>query len=185
MGFVNAREKGNCFNLFFAILSGLIQLSVPLGIQSIIGFVLGAAMVTSIYILILVVVVGVLFTGILQINQMKIIEKIQQKIFTSFAFEFAEIMPQFDLKKIDDYYLPEKVNRFFDTINLQKGISKLLLDVPIASIQVIFGLLLLSFYHPFFIAFGLLLVFIYGLFSDLPVSWALKQALPKANTNTK
>lgn len=145
---------------FFAILSGLIQLSVPLGIQAIIGFVLGATMVTSIYILILVVVAGVLFTGILQINQMKVIEKIQQKIFTRYAFEFAESMPKFDLKKIDDYYLPEKVNRFFDTLNLQKGISKLLLDVPIASIQVIFGLLLLSFYHPFFIVFGLLLVFI-------------------------
>lgn len=145
---------------FFAILSGLIQLSVPLGIQAIIGFVLGAAMVTSIYILILVVVVGVLLTGILQINQMRIIEKIQQKIFTGYAFEFAESMPKFDLKKIDDYYLPEKVNRFFDTINLQKGISKLLIDVPIASIQILFGLLLLSFYHPFFIAFGLLLIFI-------------------------
>jgi ATP-binding cassette, subfamily B, bacterial len=145
---------------FFAILSGLIQLSVPLGIQAIIGFVLGAAMVTSIYILILVVVVGVLLTGILQINQMRIIEKIQQKIFTEYAFEFAESMPKFDLKKIDDYYLPEKVNRFFDTINLQKGISKLLIDVPIASIQILFGLLLLSFYHPFFIAFGLLLLLI-------------------------
>jgi ABC-type bacteriocin/lantibiotic exporter with double-glycine peptidase domain len=145
---------------FFAILSGLIQLSVPLGIQAIIGFVLGAAMVTSIYILILVVVIGVLITGILQINQMRIIEKIQQKIFTEYAFEFAESMPKFDLKKIDDFYLPEKVNRFFDTINLQKGISKLLIDVPIASIQILFGLLLLTFYHPFFIAFGLLLILI-------------------------
>ncbi len=145
---------------FFAILSGLIQLSVPLGIQAIIGFVLGAAMVTSIYILIIVVVIGVLVTGILQINQMKIIEKIQQKIFTRYAFEFAELMPQFDLKKIDDYYLPEKVNRFFDVVNLQKGISKLLLEVPIATIQIVFGLLLLTFYHPFFIAFGLLLILI-------------------------
>jgi ATP-binding cassette subfamily B protein len=145
---------------FFAILSGLIQLSVPLGIQAIIGFVLGAAMVTSIYVLIIVVVVGVFIVGVMQVNQMKIIEKIQQKIFTRYAFEFAELMPQFDLKKIDNYYLPEKVNRFFDVINLQKGVSKLLLDVPIASIQIIFGLLLLMLYHPFFIAFGLLLIFI-------------------------
>lgn len=170
---------------FFAILSGLIQLSVPLGIQSIIGFVLGAAMVTSIYILIFVVVLGVLLTGILQINQMKIIEKIQQKIFTRFAFEFAEIMPQFDLKKIDDYYLPEKVNRFFDTINLQKGISKLLLDVPIASIQVIFGLLLLSFYHPFFIAFGLLLILILWLILRFTSSLGLKTSLAESKYKYK
>jgi ABC-type bacteriocin/lantibiotic exporter with double-glycine peptidase domain len=145
---------------FYAILSGLVQLSVPIGVQAIIGFVLGASMVTSIYILIFVVVLGVLMVGIMQINQMKIIEKIQQNIFTRNAFAFAETIPRFDLKKVDNYYLPEKVNRFFDTVNVQKGLSKLLLDIPTATIQIIFGLILLSLYHPIFIVFGLILVFI-------------------------
>lgn len=49
-----------------------------------------------------------------------------------------------DIKGTDQYYLPEKINRFFDTLNVQKGISKLLLDIPGATIQVIFGLILLS-----------------------------------------
>lgn len=96
----------------------------------------------------------------MQMNQMKIIEKIQQNIFTRYAFEFAETIPRFDLKKVDNYYLPEKVNRFFDTLNLQKGLSKLLLDIPTATIQIIFGLILLSLYHPIFIVFGFLLLFI-------------------------
>lgn len=145
---------------FYAILSGLGQLSVPVGIQAIIGFVLGAAMVTSIYVLIFLVVLGVAAVGIFQINQMKIIEKIQQKIFARNAFEFADIIPRFDLIKTDNLYLPEKVNRFFDTLNVQKGLSKLLLDVPVASIQIVFGLLLLGIYHPFFIIFGLFLLLI-------------------------
>lgn len=145
---------------FYAILSGLLQLSVPIGVQAIIGFVLGASMVTSIYVLIFVVVLGVLMVGIMQMNQMKIIEKIQQNIFTRFAFEFSETIPRFDLKKVDNYYLPEKVNRFFDTLNVQKGLSKILLDIPTATIQIIFGLILLSLYHPIFIVFGCLLLFI-------------------------
>ncbi|MEY4906130.1 MAG: hypothetical protein RLZZ292_3945, partial [Bacteroidota bacterium] len=41
---------------FYAILSGLVQLSVPIGVQAIIGFVLGAVMVTSLYVLIVLVV---------------------------------------------------------------------------------------------------------------------------------
>ncbi len=143
---------------FFAILNGLVQLSLPLGVQAIISFVIGASMVTSIYILITIVVIGVWIVGILQVNQMKIIERIQQKIFLRNVIEFAEIIPKIDLKKSNNYYLPEKVNRFFDTISIQKGVSKLLLDIPIASIQVIFGILLLSFYHPIFIVFGLLLL---------------------------
>ncbi len=145
---------------FYAILSGLVQLSVPIGVQAIIGFVLGAAMVTSLFVLIFLVVVGVALVGIFQINQMKIIEKIQQRIFTRYAFDFAEKIPRFDLKQADNIYLPEIINRFFDTLNLQKGLSKLLLDIPTASIQIVFGLLLLSLYHPFFIAFGFLLIVI-------------------------
>ncbi|MBX7226192.1 MAG: ATP-binding cassette domain-containing protein [Chitinophagales bacterium] len=154
-------EKSEIVSIYFyAILSGLVQLSVPIGIQSIIGFVLGATMVTSIYVLIALVVLGVFFVGTLQINQMKIIEKIQQKIFTKYAFQFTEKIPQLDLKKMDNYYLPEKINCFFDTLNVQKGLSKLLLDIPAASIQILFGLLLLSFYHPFFIGFGVLLLMV-------------------------
>ncbi len=142
---------------FYAILNGLMQLSVPLGIQAIIGFVLGASMATSIYVLIFLVVMGVFIVGVLQVNQMKIIERIQQKIFTRYAFEFVDKIPKFDLYKTDNYFIPERVNRFFDTINLQKGFSKLLLDIPTALIQILFGLILLSFYHPLFIIFGIIL----------------------------
>ncbi len=152
---------------FYAILSGILDLSLPLGIQAIIGFVIGAAMVTSIYILIAIVVIGVLIIGLLQINQLKIIEKIQQNIFTRYAFEFADKIPKLDLKKIDDYYLPEKVNCFFETVSLQKGLSKILLDIPIASIQILFGLILLSLYHPMFIAFGMVLIIILSLILKL------------------
>jgi ATP-binding cassette, subfamily B, bacterial len=145
---------------FYSILNGLIQLSLPVGVQAIIGFVLGGSMTSSLVILIALVVAGVLTTGLLQIGQMQIIEKIEQKIFIRYSFDFADRIPRFDLKKADAHYLPELVNRFFEIPALQKGLSKLLLDIPTASIQIIFGLLLLSFYHPAFILFGLILVFI-------------------------
>jgi len=146
----------------YAILNGLIQLSLPLGIQSIISFVLGGSISTSLVLLILGVVTGVLLTGLVQVSQMRIIEKVQQKLFVRYAFEYAHRIPNLDLKSIDGYHLPETVNRFFDTISLQKGIAKLLLDFPTATIQIIFGLILLSFYHPFFIAFSFVLVGLVG-----------------------
>lgn len=143
---------------FFAILSGLIQLTLPVGIQAIIGFVLGGTLSASLIVLITILVLAVLFTGIIQVNQMKVIEKIQQRIFVKYSFAFADRIPKLDLKKVDGLYLPELVNRFFDTVSLQKGFSKLLLDLPLAIIQIFFGLILLSFYHPFFILFGILVL---------------------------
>jgi ABC-type bacteriocin/lantibiotic exporter with double-glycine peptidase domain len=142
---------------FYSIFNGLIQLSLPVGIQAIIGFVLAGTLSTSLVVLISLIVIGVMLVGLLQIAQMKVIERIQQRIFVRYAFAFADRIPKLDLKKIDSYYLPELVNRFFDTITLQKSISKLLLDLPIAFIQILFGVILLAFYHPAFILFGIIL----------------------------
>lgn len=165
---------------FYAILSGLVQLSLPLGVQAIIGFVLGASMVTSIYILIALVVLGTFLVGVFQMNQMKLIEKIQQSIFTLNALEFAEKIPRFNLFKTDHYYLPEKVNRFFDTINVQKGLTKILLDMPVATIQIGFGLILLSFYHPLFIIYGLLLILTLYIIFRLTAKKGLRTSLQES-----
>lgn len=142
----------------YAVLAGLVQLVTPLGIQSIIGFVMAGALSTSIVVLIAVVVVGVFLNGLFQIRQLQIIEKIKQKIYTRDALSFADKIPHLNLEKLDNYYLPELVNRFFDTITLQKGIEKILLEIPAAFIQILFGIILLSLYHPVFIAFGIVLV---------------------------
>ncbi|MFM6976238.1 MAG: peptidase domain-containing ABC transporter [Sphingobacteriaceae bacterium] len=177
---ISGHQKEIAAVYFYAILSGLLQLSVPIGIQAIIGFVLGASMVTSLYVLIFLVVTGVFLVGMMQINQMKIIEKIQQRIFTQYAFDFAEKIPRFDLFKVDSYYLPEKVNYFFDATNVQKGLSKLLLDVPAASIQILFGLLLLSLYHPLFIVFGVLLISILWLILKITGKKGLSTSMEKS-----
>jgi ABC-type bacteriocin/lantibiotic exporter with double-glycine peptidase domain len=142
---------------FYAILNGLIQLSLPLGIQSIISFVMASSLSTSLVLLICFVIFGVFCNGFISVKQLQLIEKIQQKIFVRYAIDYTNRIPHIDLKETDAYYLPELVNRFFDSVTLQKGISKILLDFPVATIQIIFGLLLLSFYHPIFISFGFIL----------------------------
>lgn len=143
---------------FFAVFTGLVQLALPVGIQSIISFVLGGSISTSLVLLIIFVILSVLAAGLLQVAQMKIIERIQQQLFMRYSFLYADTLPKLNMGDVNGYYLPELSNRFFDIVSLQKGISKILLDIPAASIQIIFGLILLSFYHPVFIFFGLFLL---------------------------
>ena len=170
---------------FYAILNGLIQLSLPVGVQAIIGYVLGASMRASLVVLIALVVLGVLIAGIMQINQMKIIEKIQQKLFVRYSFAFAQHIPNLDLKRNDSVYLPELINRFFDVPLLQKSLSKILLDIPTAVIQILFGLLLLSFYHPAFILFGVILVTILILILKYTGGKGLETSLQKSKYKYK
>ncbi|HEX8277193.1 MAG TPA: ABC transporter ATP-binding protein, partial [Segetibacter sp.] len=154
-------KKGEIYSIyFFAGMYGIIQLSIPLGIQMIVNFIQAYTFSTSLWVLIALVLVGVLFSGALQVTQMRIIERINQKIFSRYALEFAYRIPRLDVKSVDDYYLPELVNRFFDTIGVQKGLGKLLVDIPMASIQIVFGIILLSFYSSVFIVFGILLFII-------------------------
>lgn len=144
----------------FAVLAGLVQLSLPLGIQSIISFVLAGSISTSIVVLIIMVVFGVFINGLMQVRQLELIEKIKQKIYVRYSLEFSDRIPRLNIEKLDNEYLPALVNRYFDSISLQKGTDKILVDLPAAVIQVLLGLILLSFYHPVFIAFGTVLIII-------------------------
>ena len=89
------------------------------------------------------------------------------------------------MSEIRDYYPPELANRFFDTITVQKGLSKLLLDVPAALLQIVFGLLLLSFYHPFFIIYGILLLVLVYLVFRFTVQKGMDTSLEESKSKYK
>lgn len=149
----------------YAIFNGLVNLSLPLGIQAIINLIVGGQVSTSWYILVFVVILGIALSGWMQIMQLRITENIQQKIFARASFDFAWRIPRMKMEALDSHYPPELVNRFFDTMTVQKGISKILIDFSTAALQVVFGMILLSFYHPFFIIFsGILIVLVWLIF---------------------
>lgn len=165
----------------YAIFNGLINLSLPLGVQAIIGLTLANEISSSWVLLITAVTLGTAFAGVLQILQISLTEKLQQRIFTRAAFEFAWRLPRLKLEKLTQYYPPELVNRFFDTLNLQKGLPKILIDFSQASLQILFGMILLSFYHPFFVFFGLGLIGLLSLILRLTGPRGLSTSLEESD----
>ncbi len=159
-------DKKDVLQLFFyAIFAGLISLSLPLGIQAIINFIQSGRVSVSWIVLVVLVVIGVALVGVLSMMQLRITENLQQKIFIRSSFEFAGRMPRIKFEELYGTYPPELANRFFDTMAIQKGTSKLLIDFSAALLQIIFGVVLLSLYHPYFIVFGfMLLILLYYIF---------------------
>ena len=157
---LSTEKKDILYILFYSIIIGLTSLVLPVGIQNTVQLISGGVFFSSIYILITAVILGVLFTGILQIVQISLVEYLQRRVFTKAALEFAFRIPRIRMESILNNYAPELVNRFFDVITLQKGLPKLLIDLTSSLIQILFGLILLSLYHPFFIFFSLVLVVI-------------------------
>jgi ABC-type bacteriocin/lantibiotic exporter with double-glycine peptidase domain len=152
-------DKKEIQNVYvYSIFYGLVNLSLPLGIQAIVNLIQAGQISTSWVVLVTFVVLGVALIGVLQIFQLRITENLQQRIFTRAAFEFSYRIPRTKMSELIKHYFPELANRFFDTLTLQKGVSKVLIDFSAASIQIIFGLILLSLYHPFFIVFSFILI---------------------------
>lgn len=142
----------------YALFNGLVNLSLPLGIQAIINLIQGGEISSTWVILVVFVMLGIAISGLMQLMQLRIVENISQSIFSRASFEFAYRIPKIQYKALYNYYAPELANRFFDTLTIQKGLPKILIDFSIAIFQIIVGLIVLSLYHPFFILFGLFLV---------------------------
>ncbi|WP_425390394.1 peptidase domain-containing ABC transporter [Ekhidna sp.] len=152
---LSADRKDIFYVYVYAALIGLVSLTLPLGIQAAVELISGGVVFSSVYLLITLIILGVLGTGVLQVLQITVVEYLQRRVFTKAAFEFAFRVPRIKMESVLNLHMPELMNRFFDVLTLQKGLPKLLIDLSTGVIQILFGLLLLSFYHPFFIIFGL------------------------------
>lgn len=143
---------------FYAVIIAVISLTLPLGVQAIMELVAGGVIFSSIVLIIAFVIIGVAAAGILQILQYHIVEVIQRRIFVKAAFEFSYRIPNVQSEAVTNQYTPELMNRFFDILTIQKSLPKVLIDLASAVLQIVFGIVLLSFYHPAFLVFGLVLV---------------------------
>lgn len=157
---LSTERKDIVYILLYALFIGLVSLILPLGLQTTVELISGGVFFSSVYVLIGLVILGVLITGGLQVVQISLVEHLQRRIFTKAAFEFAYRIPRIKMESLMNSYAPELINRFFDIITIQKGLPKLLIDFSSGAIQILFGLLLLSLYHPFFVFFGLFLLLV-------------------------
>jgi ABC-type bacteriocin/lantibiotic exporter with double-glycine peptidase domain len=185
LNLIKLDEKDIYQVFFYAGFSGIVSLSLPLGIQAIINLIQGGRVSLSWLILVLVVILGVAFNGVLKLMQLRITESIQQKIFIRSSFEFSYRFPKIKYTEFNNSYPPELANRFFDTMTVQKSLAKLILDYSESLLQIIFGLLLLSIYHPLFILFGLLLFLILYLIFRISFQIGLETSLKESKYKYK
>lgn len=162
---------------FFSVVKALIALSLPLGIQAIINLIQGGEISVSWIVLVGIVLLGYFFSGIIQIIELKITEGLQKDIFARSAFDFAFRIPRIKLDALHNKYAPELMNRFFDTITVQKGVAKILLELVGTGISIIFGLILISFYHPFFILFSFLILLLFFVIGNYVFQRGLKSSI--------
>jgi ABC-type bacteriocin/lantibiotic exporter with double-glycine peptidase domain len=164
----------------YAVLIGFINLTLPLGVQAIINFLQAGEFTITWLVLVALVLIGILVSSWLQIMQLHVLEKSQQNIFARSAFEFAYRLPLIKILELDKSHTPELANRFFDTLTIQKGVPKIMIDFSLAIFQIVFGVVLLSIYSSYFIIVGIILIIFSWIIIKYTSPYGLKTSIKES-----
>ncbi len=144
--------------LAFAAAIGGLSLATPIAVQQLVNSIAFGGLVQPVVVLALLLLVVLGLSALMSLIQTFVIELIQQRIFVRVVVDVAERIPKVAIGAFDRQYGPELVNRIFEVVTVQKSLSSLLLEGSAAVLQIVVGLLILSFYHPLMLAFSAILI---------------------------
>ena len=143
----------------YALAVGLCSLAIPVGVQSVVNSVAFGVVLQPLVVVTCLVGGVLLFSGVLRILQLVVVEVLQRRLVVRISLALAERIPHVEFEQFRKKYGPEYVLRFLESFSAQKNVSALLLDGIALFFQVAVGLVLVSFYHPFFLVFAIVLTF--------------------------
>lgn len=144
--------------VIYAGASAVLTLAVPLTVDALISSIMFGTMLTPLVVLVGVLLGCLVLQGVLKGMQIYVTEIIERRIFVRVTSDLSWRLPRIDISSFDTSYGPELVNRFFDTVTVQKSSSKLCLSLADIVLSTLVGMTVLSFYHPFLLVLALTLI---------------------------
>ena len=145
-------------SLIYSLAISLLSLAVPVSVQLLINSVSYTAMIQPVIMLGVVLLVLLTFSSILYAIQFYIIEIFQRRFFLRSSCEVSMALLNAEYKTFEESNQSEMVNRFFETVTIQKAIPKFVTDSLTILLRGIVGLTLIAFYHPLFLFFSISIV---------------------------
>lgn len=146
----------------FSVIVGVLYLALPLAVNALVSNLAfgtqSAPFQQALIVLALALFAFLLLSAVIRGLQYYIAEVIQRRIFVRVAADMAYRIPRVKADSLDGVHAPEMVNRFLDVVTVQKSTVLLLLDGINLVLGGFIGLVVLGFYHPFLLAFTLLLL---------------------------
>jgi putative ABC transport system ATP-binding protein len=169
--------------IVYSVVIGLLSLVVPVAVQSLVNTIAFGAALQPLVVLTLFVLVALGFSTAMNALRAGVVEIVQRSIFARVATDVTHRLLRVRAGAFDHYHGPELVNRFFDVVTVQKSASLLLIDGLSILMQTVIGMVLLAVYHPWLLAFDVLMIvamlFIVIVLGRGAVSTAIKESKAK------
>ena len=144
--------------VIFALVSGLLTMTTPLAVEALVNTVAFGRFLQPVIVLSLMLLAFLLFQAAMKAVQTFVVEIIQRRLFARVAADLSFRLPRTRVEALEEEYAPELVNRFFDIVLVQKISAQLLLDGISLVLSIAVGMAVLAFYHPYLLAFDVVLV---------------------------
>lgn len=144
--------------LGFATTAGVLMLSTPIAVESLVNFVAFGTVTQPIFVLSAVLFAFLTLGVMLRLLQTYVVELMQRRFFLRLAVDLSVRLPRIRFRHLEETDAPELVNRFFDVMTVQKATATFLLDGLTLFLQITIGLAVLAFYHPYLLGFDAILV---------------------------
>ncbi len=152
--FVRLERRILALVLSYAIVIGLFSLIVPLTVQELVNTFSFAIQPVMIATLAIIMVVVLTVVGAFKALQYYAVEVLQRRLFVRTAFAMAQKLPLIQLQG----FRPRVSNSFMETAFMQRALAVLLVDLIHVVVGGVIGMMILVFYHPYFILFNLVLL---------------------------
>lgn len=166
--------------LLFGLMVSLLNLAIPISVQAVVNTLGFLARQQPLIILSFLLLMLLFISAFFYAIQIYLLELFQQKIFTYLGEKISIHLMRSDRRHIEEKNGQELMNRFFDVFSLQKGLATLITDGFAIVLQLFVGLVLISFYHPYFLVFNLLLLMALFLVVFIPLKNAILTAFDES-----
>lgn len=148
--------------LLFSLMNGVLLIAQPMAVDAVVNNIaFGGEQKVFLQALVIIAVALGTFLGVSALMrgaQAYVMETIERRLFVRMAADLSFRLPHCRIADFERSLGPEMANRFFEVVTLQKVSSTLLLEGVNVALSTVIGLVVLSFYHPYLLAFSLVLI---------------------------
>lgn len=169
------------FALVYGGAISLLSLATPISVQLLVNSVANVALSAPLFTLAGILFGLLLMVGLLSALRIRLMSLFERRLFARMVAEITLRAVHAKNPFFADAGNGHLFNRFFDLMTVQKALPSLLIGGFTILLQSAVGLVVTSFYHPFFLGFNLLLVTVLVLILQLWTRGGIRTAIAKSH----
>jgi putative ABC transport system ATP-binding protein len=144
--------------LIYGVAISLLSLATPISVQLLINSVANIALPAPLWTLAGLLLVLLLFVAGLSATRFWVMALFERRFFARIVAEITVRAVHAQNPFFGDQHRSDLFNRYFDLVVVQKAVPSLVIGAFTIILQSVVGLVVTSFYHPFFLGFNALLI---------------------------